>query len=456
MNIESFNKSLSQACHQLTILENAFPKIIQDKINKYGEKAFHQACEFLYHKILEVVATNQEIYLEYNASQNEQSGEVEAPYWDARVVIDLNKIVKLQLIPKDGFFDKGSYKIVKKAVTVQFKFTGVSLTELKSNWTVLILAKQTEGKAKSTEEHLTDDFFIDDALFNHLNCQRGVKKLKKLLDLNCPNLIELPMVYPTNPFQASQAWYNTSLLRAMEDRSFFIDRFEALETTISSQEILNVMLDIGEAIKHLHLHGYVHCDVKPANMLAAFEEGQLKGKLADLDLVTSIGDKFEGDPYPFRATSHILHGLATPFSDVYGFMVSMAPLILGKGLIRYFEQIVINGSSITKKNLEDYLDQNFRNIMGFSLINVHDQPISQRWNLTTVQENYITKFKQILEFDEDLSKSLCPENETLWYNLTENDRLDHLREWNTFSATHKIPTMQEIMQFLNEKIKPHL
>lgn len=87
------------------------------------------------------------------------------------------------------------------------------------------------------------------------------------------------------------------------------------------------LCDLLSALQHLHTHGFVHLDLKPANVLIT-DSGRLK--LADFGLSTqSVGGKFiddvqEGDPR--YMAPELLRGEVGPAADIFSLGVSILEL----------------------------------------------------------------------------------------------------------------------------------
>ena len=54
---------------------------------------------------------------------------------------------------------------------------------------------------------------------------------------------------------------------------------------LTEEEVIIVMLDIIEALRHMYTSGYMHCNVKPSNVLI----GPDGAKLTDFALTRKIG-----------------------------------------------------------------------------------------------------------------------------------------------------------------------
>ena len=116
---------------------------------------------------------------------------------------------------------------------------------------------------------------IDKAGENDLEHEASVYKAIKFNN----SLIELLYFHPTAP--------NSYLVLEKFGRN--LNAFLHNKCAIR----LQILEELGIALKALHGAGYVHCDVKPQNILVDSHEGTVRLKLCDLDSAERVGELFQ-------------------------------------------------------------------------------------------------------------------------------------------------------------------
>ncbi|MCE9619422.1 MAG: serine/threonine protein kinase [Planctomycetes bacterium] len=105
---------------------------------------------------------------------------------------------------------------------------------------------------------------------------------------------------------------------------------------IEEKEAIEIIIQVAKALKHAHLQGFIHRDIKPKNMMINKAEVV---KLADLGLARAISDreaaeseagKAFGTPYyisPEQARGVVTIG---PAADIYGLGATFYHMVTGK------------------------------------------------------------------------------------------------------------------------------
>jgi serine/threonine protein kinase len=113
----------------------------------------------------------------------------------------------------------------------------------------------------------------------------------------------------------------------------WLDSLPARQGT-DSPKVRLVLWDVIKAIEHVHYHGIVHCDIKPANVLVErTSDGQHRGVLADFDLSKDLANRLQeasmsvmsvsgarGTPGCLTMAPEVLQGRQPDFkADCYSF-----------------------------------------------------------------------------------------------------------------------------------------
>ena len=129
--------------------------------------------------------------------------------------------------------------------------------------------------------------------------ERFAREAKALALLNHPNIVS---VYDSGEVAGGCLYYAMEYVKGTNLRRFM------KEGNATARQLLNIVVQVCEAVQFAHSHGVVHRDVKPANILID-EAGRVK--VADFGLAKVIG------------SSH--HHLLTDASDALGTPDYMAP-----------------------------------------------------------------------------------------------------------------------------------
>ena len=107
--------------------------------------------------------------------------------------------------------------------------------------------------------------------------------------------------------------------------------------TLSEPELCTVLRQVAKGLQHMHRHGLVHLDIKPANIYIFKDEDQYIYKIGDLGHASSYQDQSkdisEGDGH--YASSDLfgtLNPIHLPKADVFSLACSIYHLALGDDL----------------------------------------------------------------------------------------------------------------------------
>jgi hypothetical protein len=110
---------------------------------------------------------------------------------------------------------------------------------------------------------------------------------------------------------------------------------EVLRATLERKEwfpinaVIQIVLEIGDALDAMHAIGVVHRDVKPANILLDRERD--RAVLVDVGVAIKAGDQRDAAGTPgFAAPESFLEQATTPTTDVYGLAATIYCLLTGR------------------------------------------------------------------------------------------------------------------------------
>ncbi len=104
------------------------------------------------------------------------------------------------------------------------------------------------------------------------------------------------------------------------------------EIPLSSQRALRVALAVAEALAYIHARGYVHGDIKPANIMLAQQEGAERIVLLDFGIARTQGaatTTFLATPQ-YLAPERVQGAAPTPASDLYALGIVLYYLLAGR------------------------------------------------------------------------------------------------------------------------------
>jgi len=140
-----------------------------------------------------------------------------------------------------------------------------------------------------------------------------------LARLQHPNVVRLYSL-----FQAGDEHY---LVLQYVDGGSLEARLET-EGPLDWQQAARYVADVGEALLHVHSHGIVHRDVKPANIL--WDRQRDEALLTDFGLAARLQQGRQAAGTPLYMAPEAFAGHSSPAADVYGLAASLCTLVTGR------------------------------------------------------------------------------------------------------------------------------
>jgi diguanylate cyclase (GGDEF)-like protein len=166
---------------------------------------------------------------------------------------------------------------------------------------------------------LRSDLASDKDLVSRFRAEAGL-----LASLHHPNLVQ---VYALGE-HAGDVYFVMELVEGQP-------LSEVLRATLERKEwfpinaVIQIVLEIGDALDAMHAIGVVHRDVKPANILLDRERD--RAVLVDVGVAIKAGDQRDAAGTPgFAAPESFLEQATTPTTDVYGLAATIYCLLTGR------------------------------------------------------------------------------------------------------------------------------
>lgn len=128
---------------------------------------------------------------------------------------------------------------------------------------------------------------------------------------------------------------NRSLFRTVTEAGLLLELFdgEPLDRSLpgSVKDVVTVFVRVGQAMEALHALGYVHCDLKPGNILIG-DSGDVK--VIDLGQACASGtakSRIQGTP-DYIAPEQVKCAPVSPATDVYNFGATLYWALCGRNL----------------------------------------------------------------------------------------------------------------------------
>jgi serine/threonine protein kinase len=154
---------------------------------------------------------------------------------------------------------------------------------------------------------------------------------------------------------------NRPLLRKTIDAALVLELFDgdSLEARplADVDSIVDCFIKVGHALAALHTAGWVHCDLKPNNLLRAHNDDM---KVIDLGQACRIGtvkERVQGTP-DYMAPEQVKCEAVTPRTDLFNFGATLYWALCGKNIPTLFNISKSNNSFLFDARIPSPLDHN--------------------------------------------------------------------------------------------------
>ncbi len=141
------------------------------------------------------------------------------------------------------------------------------------------------------------------------------KEYRNMMKLSHPNLVK---VYDFDISDHEEPFFVMELVKGNDLFEYGRGR--------SFEEILPAVMQVLQVLDYIHSKNYVHCDLKPSNILSAEVEGEIKIKLTDLGLMSEISKRgtsdFSGTP-AYSAPEVLAGGRPDEKADLFSLGVTI-------------------------------------------------------------------------------------------------------------------------------------
>lgn len=353
------------------------------------------------------------------------------PFWAACLHVSSTYDVYLKLISPKSLVGQGTYKKIKKSISFMFKWEKNEIIPTQM-WLSVHVVPRTKNK---------EDFKFKEDL---KVIEKGLKVLDLIKDLQIPHTLEKKFVF-SHPSEPSYDlhWCCADFKNAT--RTYVLPTHPFMKTTqvVSKKIILNGFLQVGEALLRLHENGFFHGDVKPHNMLIyRNDDGRLEGVLSDFDLCEEIGNVQAKSPFAFYDFSRNFYDIASPFTDVWGFTLSLSSLFFNtsdenyKGFFELFNTACKCVDNETPYQLINFFFSKQQNIL------LGKMPLEN----TKSVKNSLIIYKQLLLAllaSNHKIMNIFKNNLSFFENLSREDRI---RKWRETETKNDLLTMEKTLR----------
>ncbi len=163
---------------------------------------------------------------------------------------------------------------------------------------------------------------------NRADLQRLEREVTSLGELSHPCIVNL---LDTGASESGAPFLVLELVRGMDLRSKLMER-----PLLPTEDVADIINQIGSALYHAHARGVIHMDIKPENVMLLAPE-YLEAKLTDFGLARRLVDQRRdvdrsvvcGTPL-YMSPELVLGRDVTPASDVYALTVMAYELLAGR------------------------------------------------------------------------------------------------------------------------------